>query len=121
MNPILLISRPGSLSVAAGRQTISASGMSCIGSEETVGNALNTVVTRVDVDHEGVTVGVVVEDDVTDDYLHTVFKQAGYRPEGGAVQVTLTADRGPDGYWETVSPPRTVRVPSVGVTPSAER
>jgi len=51
------------------RKTISVTGMSCNGCEQTVGNALKTIdgVTRVDADHEGDTVEIVVEETVTDD------------------------------------------------------
>jgi len=54
-------------------------GMSC-GCEQTVGNALKTIdgVTRVDADHEGDTVEIVVEETVTDDDLHAAIEQAGY-------------------------------------------
>lgn len=54
--------------------------MSCNGCEQNVENALKTVdgVTRVDADYEGDTVEVVVEDDVTDDDLHTTVERAGY-------------------------------------------
>jgi len=54
------------------RKTISVTGMSCNGCEQTVGNALKTIdgVTRVvDADHEGDTVEIVVEETVTDDDL----------------------------------------------------
>jgi len=46
------------------RKTISVTGMSCNGCEQTVGNALKTIdgVTRVDADHEGDTVEIVVEE-----------------------------------------------------------
>jgi len=61
------------------RKTISVTGMSCNGCEQTVGNALKTIdgVTRVDADHEGDTVEIVVEETVTDD-LHAAIEQAGY-------------------------------------------
>jgi copper chaperone len=54
--------------------------MSCNGCEQTVGNALKTIdgVTRVDADHEGDTVEIVVEETVTDDDLHAAIEQAGY-------------------------------------------
>jgi len=54
-------------------------GMSCNGCEQTVGNALKTIdgVTRVDADHEGDTVEIVVEETVTDDDLHAAIEQAG--------------------------------------------
>ncbi|MFB6205090.1 MAG: heavy-metal-associated domain-containing protein [Haloglomus sp.] len=62
------------------RETISVTGMSCNGCEQNVENALQTVdgVTRVDADHEGDTVEVVVEDGIADDDLHTAIEQAGY-------------------------------------------
>lgn len=54
--------------------------MSCNGCEQNVENALQNIdgVTRVDADHEGNTVEVVVEDDVVDEDLHAAIKRAGY-------------------------------------------
>lgn len=54
--------------------------MSCNGCEQNVENALQNIdgVTRVDADHEGNTVEVVVEDDVVDKDLHAAIKRAGY-------------------------------------------
>ena len=62
------------------RETLSVTGMSCTGCEQNVENALKNIdgVTRVDADHEGDAVEVVVEDDVADDDLHAAVKQAGY-------------------------------------------
>lgn len=62
------------------RHTLSVSGMSCTGCEQNVESALKQIdgVTRVTADHEGDTVEVVVEDDVTDDDLHAAIEQAGY-------------------------------------------
>jgi len=66
------------------RKTISVTGMSCNGCEQTVGNAPKTIdgVTRVDADHEGDTVEIVVEETVTDDDLHAAIEQAGYDVAG---------------------------------------
>ncbi len=54
--------------------------MSCNGCEQNVENALQHIdgVTRVDADHEGDTVEIIVEDDVADDDLHTAIERAGY-------------------------------------------
>ena len=54
--------------------------MSCNGCEQNVENALQNIdgVTRVDADHEGDTVEVVVEDNMVDDDLHAAIEQAGY-------------------------------------------
>ncbi|WP_435065331.1 heavy-metal-associated domain-containing protein [Halobaculum sp. EA56] len=62
------------------RETVSVTGMSCTGCERNVENALRTVdgVTRVNADHEGDTVEVVVEDDVADGDLHAAIERAGY-------------------------------------------
>lgn len=62
------------------RKTISASGMSCNGCEQNVQNALQKIdgVNRVEADHEGDTVEVVVDDDVADDDIHAAIEQAGY-------------------------------------------
>lgn len=62
------------------RKTISVTGMSCNGCEQNVESALQKLdgVTRVEGDHEADTVEVVVDDDVTDDDIHTVIEQAGY-------------------------------------------
>jgi copper chaperone len=62
------------------RKTIAVTGMACDGCERNVENALKTVggVTRVDADHEGDTVEVVVEDDVADADLDAAIEQAGY-------------------------------------------
>lgn len=62
------------------RETLSVTGMACNGCEQNVENALQNIngVTRVDADHEGDTVEVVVEDDVADDDLHAAIERAGY-------------------------------------------
>jgi len=62
------------------RKTIAVTGLSCSGCEQNVENALKTIdgVTRVEADHEGDTVDVVVEDDVADDDLQAAIEQAGY-------------------------------------------
>lgn len=54
--------------------------MSCKSCERNVETALNNLdeVTRVTTDHEGSTVEIVVEDDVTDQNLHTTIANAGY-------------------------------------------
>ena len=54
--------------------------MSCNGCEQNVENALQNIdgVSRVDADHEGNTVEVVVEDDVVDEDLHAAIERAGY-------------------------------------------
>ncbi|SEV79796.1 heavy-metal-associated domain-containing protein [Natrinema salifodinae] len=68
------------------RTTISVSGMSCDGCERTVESALATLdaVSRVEADHEGETVEVVVDEGVTDDDLHTTIREAGYEVPGTA-------------------------------------
>lgn len=62
------------------RETLSVTGMSCTGCEQNVENALKNIdgVTRVEADHEGDTVEIVVEDDTADDDLYTAIEQAGY-------------------------------------------
>jgi len=62
------------------RKTFSVTGMSCDGCERNVENALRNVegVTRVDADHEGATVEVVVEADVADDDIEAAIENAGY-------------------------------------------
>lgn len=62
------------------RQTINVSGMSCNGCEKNVENALKNVsgVRRVEANHEGGTVEVVTEDDVSDDDIGNAIHQAGY-------------------------------------------
>lgn len=54
--------------------------MSCNGCERNVEKALKNVdgVRRVEADQEGGTVDVVVEDDVSDDDLGNVIRDAGY-------------------------------------------
>ena len=62
------------------RDTISVSGMSCNGCEQNVENALQKLdgVNRVEADHGGDTVEVVVDDDMADDDVHVAIEQAGY-------------------------------------------
>lgn len=62
------------------RETISVTGMSCNGCEQNVESALGNVegVSRVEADHEGNTVDVVVEDDVANEDIHAAIEQAGY-------------------------------------------
>jgi copper chaperone len=62
------------------RETISVSGMSCTGCEGNVESALQQLegVTRVEADHEGDTVEVVVDDDVSDGDVRTAIERAGY-------------------------------------------
>jgi copper chaperone len=62
------------------RKTLSVTGMSCNGCEQNVENALQTIkgVTRVDADHEGNTIELVVGDDVADDDIEAAIEDAGY-------------------------------------------
>lgn len=62
------------------QKTITVTGMSCTGCEQTVENALRDVdgVTRVEADHEGDTVEVVVDGDTADDSLTAAIRDAGY-------------------------------------------
>lgn len=62
------------------RRTLSITGMSCNGCEQTVENALKTLdgVTRVTADHKADTVEVIVKDNVTDTDLHATIENAGY-------------------------------------------
>ena len=62
------------------RKTITVTGMSCNGCEQNVENSLQNVegVTRVDADHKGDTVELVVEDDVADDDIKAAIENAGY-------------------------------------------
>ncbi|PSQ04931.1 heavy metal transporter [Halobacteriales archaeon QS_4_69_31] len=62
------------------RKTLSVTGMSCNGCEQTVENALQNVesVTRVDADHEGDTVEVVAEDDIANEDIEAAIEDAGY-------------------------------------------
>jgi len=62
------------------RETISVTGMSCIGCEQNVENALQKLdgVTRVEADHEDETVEVVTEDDVSDADVRAAVERAGY-------------------------------------------
>ena len=62
------------------RKTITVTGMSCDGCEQNVENALRTIggVTRVEADHEGDTVEVVVDEGTADDDLTAAIRDAGY-------------------------------------------
>jgi len=62
------------------RKTISVTGMSCNGCEQTVENALQTVggITRVDADHEGDTVEIVAADGVAEEDIEAAIEDAGY-------------------------------------------
>lgn len=62
------------------RETVSVTGMSCTGCEQNVENALKNFdgVTRVEANHEGGTVEIVVGDDVEEDSLYAAIEQAGY-------------------------------------------
>ena len=62
------------------RKTLSVTGMSCNGCEQNVENALQKLdgVNRVEADHGGDTVEIVVDDGVADDDVHAAIEQAGY-------------------------------------------
>lgn len=62
------------------RETIAVTGMSCNGCEQNVESALRNIggVNRVEADHEGGTVDVVVDDDVADDEIQAAIERAGY-------------------------------------------
>jgi copper chaperone len=62
------------------RRTVNATGMSCPGCEQNVESALRNLegVNRVEADHEGETVEVVVEDDVSRDDVAAAIEDAGY-------------------------------------------
>jgi copper chaperone CopZ len=62
------------------RNELVVDGMSCTGCEQNVENALTALdgVSRVDADHEGDTVEIVVDDAVSDDDLHAAIEGAGY-------------------------------------------
>ena len=62
------------------RKRMAVSGMSCTGCEQRVENALRALdgVTRVEADHEGGSVEVVVADGTTDDELASTIRDAGY-------------------------------------------
>jgi copper chaperone CopZ len=62
------------------RRTIEVTGMACTGCEENVESALQSLdgVRRVEADHEGGTVEVVVDDALGDDDLGTAIHDAGY-------------------------------------------
>lgn len=62
------------------RKELSVTGMSCDGCERNVENALRNAegVTRIDADHEGDTVEVVVQDGVADADIRAAIEGAGY-------------------------------------------
>ncbi|MFC4452037.1 MULTISPECIES: heavy-metal-associated domain-containing protein [Halobacteriales] len=62
------------------RKTIAVTGMSCNGCEQNVENALKTIegVTRVEADHKGDSVEIVVDENTADDDLNTAIRDAGY-------------------------------------------
>ena len=62
------------------RETIAVNGMSCTGCEQNVESVLTNLegVTRVEADHEGETVEVVVDESVADEDVHAAIEQAGY-------------------------------------------
>lgn len=62
------------------RKTVSVSGMSCSGCEQSVESALSTIdgVTRVDADHEGDTVEVVVDEAASGNDIRDAIEAAGY-------------------------------------------
>ena len=62
------------------RQTIAVTGMSCNGCEQNVESSLKKIegVSRVEADHEGETVEVVVDENVPDEDIHAAIEQAGF-------------------------------------------
>lgn len=66
------------------RETLSVTGMSCDGCEQNVENALSALdgVSRVEADHEGNTVDVVVADGVADEEVRGAIESAGYEVTG---------------------------------------
>lgn len=62
------------------RETIAVTGMSCTGCEQNVESALTKLegVSRVEADHEGETVEVVVDENVSTEDVHAAIEQAGY-------------------------------------------
>ncbi|MFB6295698.1 MAG: heavy-metal-associated domain-containing protein [Halobacteriales archaeon] len=62
------------------RTTLSVSGMSCDGCERNVESALQNLegVSRVDADHAGDTVEIVVEEDTDETEVHAAIEGAGY-------------------------------------------
>ena len=62
------------------RKSLTVTGMSCTGCEQNVESALQNLdgVTRVEADHEGETVEVVVDEGVSDDEVAAAIEDAGY-------------------------------------------
>ncbi|MFB6192391.1 MAG: heavy-metal-associated domain-containing protein [Haloarculaceae archaeon] len=62
------------------RKTLSVTGMSCTGCERNVENALKRLdgVARVEADHAGNTVEVVVGEGADDEDIHAAIEHAGY-------------------------------------------
>ena len=62
------------------RETITVTGMSCNGCEQNVESSLKKLegVSRVEADHKGETVEVVVDENVGNEDIHTTIEQAGY-------------------------------------------
>lgn len=62
------------------RETIAVTGMSCSGCEQNVESALTRLegVNRVEADHEGETVEVVVDENVAEADVHAAIEEAGY-------------------------------------------
>lgn len=65
------------------RETIPVTGMSCNGCEQNVESALENLdgVNRVEADHEGDSVEVVLEDGLADGEVHAAIESAGYDVE----------------------------------------
>jgi copper chaperone len=61
-------------------RTLTVTGMSCTGCEDTVETALSELdgVTSVDADHEGDSVDIVAEDSVSDAAVRAAVEDAGY-------------------------------------------
>lgn len=62
------------------RKTIAVTGMSCGGCERNVESAVGNLkgVNRVEANHEGETVEVVLEDDVSDEEVEAAIEDAGF-------------------------------------------
>ena len=78
--PTVMVLPPERVTLGMKRKTIAVSGMSCNGCEQNVENALKTVegVTRVEADHEGDAVDVVVDENTADDDLTAAIRDAGF-------------------------------------------